>query len=153
MPEFSMIEVSMALSILGGWLSYEFLGFSPGGIVTAGYLALYIQQPTRIAGTLLVSAITCIAVRLCSRIMMLYGRKRFAFTMLIGFLVGWAWDGMAAQVIISSQELRVIGLIVPGLIANDLEKQGPVGTISSLVVVVAFVRLGILGIRFFVGSL
>lgn len=143
-----MLELSMALSILGGWLSYEFLGFSPGGIVTAGYLALFFDQPARIIGTIIVAFITCFVVRICSNVMILYGRKRFAFMMFIAFLIGWTWDVLAASQMIIHTEVRVIGFIVPGLIANDLEKQGVIGTLGTLVIVLAFVRLGLLTVRF-----
>jgi gamma-polyglutamate biosynthesis protein CapC len=147
-----MLELSMALSIFGGWLSYEFLGFSPGGIVTPGYLALFIDQPLRLIGTLVVSGITYALVKLFSCWMVLYGRRRFAFTMLLSFMLGWLWDIFAGGVFFYGQEMRVIGFIVPGLIANDLEKQGLGGTLSALVVVLAFVRLGILTAGFFWGS-
>jgi len=147
-----MLELSMVFSIFGGWLSYELLGFSPGGIVTPGYLALFIDQPLRLMGTLVVTGITFGLVKFSSRWMILYGRRRFIFTMLVSFLLGWGWDMFASQALVIGHELRVIGFIIPGLIANDLERQGPMGTLSALVVVTAFVRLGLLTAGYFWGT-
>lgn len=136
-----MHELAIAIGIFGGLLSYEFLGFSPGGIVTPGYLALFIDQPVRILGTLVVAALTFGVVKLLSGIMILYGRRRFVVTMLVSFLLRWLWDTVIVTMPVAFPELRVIGFIVPGLIANDLERQGALGTMTSLTVVTAFVRL------------
>jgi gamma-polyglutamate biosynthesis protein CapC len=136
-----MYELAIALGMFGGLLSYELIGFSPGGIVTPGYLALFIDQPIRILGTLVVSAATYGVVRLLSGFTILYGRRRFVITMLVSFLLRWGWGAFLMQVPVAVPELRVIGFIVPGLIANDLDRQGPLGTVSALVVVTTFVVL------------
>ena len=41
----------------------ETTGFSPGGVVVAGYLALFAQQPAWLAGTVAVATATWGAVR------------------------------------------------------------------------------------------
>jgi len=139
--EESMHELSIALGIFGGLLSYELLGISPGGIVTPGYLALFVDQPIRILGTLIVSFATYGAVRLLSIFMLLFGKRRFVVAMLVSFLLRWGWEMLIGQVLVNSPELRVVGFIVPGLIANDFERQGIVNTLCILTVVTAFVRL------------
>lgn len=136
-----MHELSIALGIFGGLLSYELLGISPGGIVTPGYLALFIDQPVRIVGTLIVSFATFAAVRLLSMFILLFGRRRFVAAMLISFLLRWGWEMVIGQVLVGIPELRVVGFIVPGLIANDFERQGVLNTLCILTVVTAFVRL------------
>ena len=45
------------------------------------------------------------------------------------------------------QDVRAIGFIVPGLIANDMIKQGVLNTVLGVAVVTALVRLVLLGIR------
>ena len=40
-----------------------------------------------------------------------------------------------------SLDLRVIGYIIPGLIANDMEKQGIIRTSLALIIVTALVKL------------
>jgi gamma-polyglutamate biosynthesis protein CapC len=142
-----MYELALALGMFGGLLSYELMGFSPGGIVTPGYLALFIDQPVRILGTLVVSAATYGVVRLLSGFTILYGRRRFVITMLVSFLLRWGWGILLVQVPVSAPELRVVGFIVPGLIANDLDRQGPLGTMSALAVVTTFVVLAMLVAR------
>jgi gamma-polyglutamate biosynthesis protein CapC len=142
-----MHEIALVLGILGGLLSYEFLGFSPGGIVTPGYLAIFADQPIRIVGTIAVSLCTLVVVRVLGLWMILFGRRRFAVTMLVSFILRWAWDLATMQAAIAvpdMPEMRVVGFIVPGLIANDLERQGIAGTLSVTAIVTALVRLALL---------
>ena len=72
---------------------------------------------------------------------MLYGRRRVGVTVLVGFLVNAALEealrGMPGQ----SLDLRVIGYIVPGLIANEALAQGLWPTIAMTVAVSALVRV------------
>jgi len=136
-----MHELAIAIGIFGGLLSYELMGLSPGGIVTPGYLALFVDQPMRILGTLIVSMATYAGVRLLSNFMLLFGRRRFVVTMLMSFLLRWGWDLLVGQVLLTTPELRVVGFIVPGLIANDFERQGVCATVCILTVVTTFVRL------------
>ena len=136
-----MLELSIGLGILGGLLLFEFLGYSPGGFVTPGYLALFIDQPFRIVGTILISIITYVIILLLSRIMIIYGRRRFAITILISLVLGWLWSLLLSEFPLTSQELRVIGFIVPGLIANEMGRQGVAETVSSVIIVTAFVKV------------
>ena len=136
-----MLELSIGLGILGGLLLFEFLGYSPGGIVTPGYLALFIDQPLRIVGTIAIAVITYLIVQLLSRVTVLYGKRRFTLTILIGFTIGWLWSLFLVEFPVTSQELRVIGFIIPGLIANEMSRQGLPETVFSVVIVTTFVKI------------
>ena len=119
----------------------ELVGFTAGGIVTAGYLALFTDQWARILGTLTIAGITWGAVHLIGLWIALFGRRRFVITMLVSFLLGWVWEGTITMIPYSTTELRVIGFIVPGLIANDFSRQGVPETLSALAVVTVATRL------------
>ncbi len=136
-----MLELSIGLGIFGGLLLFELLGYSPGGIVTPGYLALFIDQPLRILGTIIVALITYLIIHYLSKVIILFGKRRFALTILIGFTIGWLWSFLLAEYAVTSQELKVIGFIIPGLIANEMSKQGITETVSSVVIVTAFVKI------------
>ena len=47
----------------------------------------------------------------------------------------------------ASQEVRAIGYIIPGLIANDISKQGVVRTFASVLLLAAVVRLALVLVR------
>ena len=73
-----------------------------------------------------------------SRWFILFGRRRFVFIIFVGGL--WALFGqtLLPSLFPASMEFAVIGWVIPGLIANHMERQGVVITTASLVLVTVF---------------
>ena len=53
-----MIYQAIGIGVMVSFAFYEMVGFSPGGIVVPGYVALFLDQPIRILVTLLVALLT-----------------------------------------------------------------------------------------------
>lgn len=126
------------LTFIGLLLSLFFIGaigVYPGGIIVPGYLVLFIHQPERIGGTLIAALITVYCFKMASRYVILFGRRRFVFMILVGGI--WAFLGVSLFPFIlpGSMEFRVIGWVVPGLIANNFERQGVWVTTAALATV------------------
>jgi len=110
----------------------ELVGVVPGGLIVPAYLALYLDQPGRVAATL-ISAFGALGLyRLAARYLLLYGRRRFVFLLLAGALVGQVWFLIWPRLVPGAVDLRVIGWIIPGLLANNLARQKLGPTIASL---------------------
>ena len=58
----------------------------PGGIVVPFYFALYLEEPVKIAATLVSALIAVGVVRLLGNVTILYGRRKFALYILIGLV-------------------------------------------------------------------
>jgi poly-gamma-glutamate biosynthesis protein PgsC/CapC len=110
-------------------------GLYPGGIIVPSYLVLFIQEPARIAGTLIAAFLTMAVYRLSCGWLILFGRRRFVFLILVGGLWAFLWRQLFPAIFPVSLEFRVIGWVIPGLIASHLERQGVVVTTASLVTV------------------
>jgi poly-gamma-glutamate biosynthesis protein PgsC/CapC len=110
-------------------------GIYPGGIIVPSYLVLFIQEPARIAGTLIAAFLTMAIYRFSCRWLILFGRRRFVFLILVGGLLAFFWRQLFPAIFPVSLEFRVIGWVIPGLIASHLERQGPVVTTAALVTV------------------
>jgi len=126
------------ISFLGLVLSLVFMGltgFYPGGIIVPSYLVLFIDQPARIAGTWLAALFTFLCFRLAARYLILFGRRRFVFMILVGGISAFLWIRFFPFIVPASLEFRVIGWVVPGLIANHFERQGVVVTTASMITV------------------
>jgi len=136
-----MIYQAIGIGVMVSFVFYEMVGFSPGGIVVPGYVALFLDQPIRILVTLLVALLTYFAVKILSNYIILYGRRRFLAMVLIGFLLKWLIEEIIITMPISGVELQSIGYIIPGLIANEMRRQGIFPTIYSLAIVSILVRL------------
>ena len=136
-----MLFSTVALSVILSFLVTELTGLLTGGMVSAGYLAFYFSEPMRILSTYLLSALIALILRLSREFLILYGRRRFMLSILLSILFVYALE--KAYFIMSplSLDLRVIGYIIPGLIANDMEKQGIIRTSLALIIVIALVKL------------
>jgi poly-gamma-glutamate biosynthesis protein PgsC/CapC len=131
-------EVSF-IGLLAALLFIGITGYYPGGIIVPSYLVLFVDQPARIAGTLFISLLTVCCYRLASQYLILFGKRRFIFIILIGALWTIFWLQVLPYFFPSSLEFRMIGWVIPGLIANQFERQGIVVTTASLVTVTVLV--------------
>ena len=137
-----IIIQSIGIGLVLSLLFTETLGLAAGGMVVPGYVALMIHHPLRIVGTILVSLLTYLAMKYLSQYMVVYGRRRVVMVILVGFLFGWlSRELLVIQTNAMTLELQSIGLIIPGLIANWMEKQGIVKTITTLIIAAVFIRL------------
>lgn len=136
-----MLQQAIGLSILLGFLSTELLGIFTGGLVSAGYLAFFLEQPYRILSTLVLALIVYGFTRLIGKVIILYGRRRFMLTVILGLILGWIYESQSFYISGISQDLRIIGYIIPGLVANDMCKQGIWRTVLMIMVTALLIRL------------
>ena len=133
---------SIALGLVVSLLFSEFLGLATGGMVVPGYIALMIDQPLAVIGTVSVSYLTHLGIRFFSGYMFIYGRRRTVITIILGFVLGWLFrEFMVFRFPGVTVEIQVIGYIIPGLIAIWMERQGVIETISTMIMAAIFVRL------------
>jgi poly-gamma-glutamate biosynthesis protein PgsC/CapC len=91
--------------------------------------------------TLGVAITTYFCLRLLASIIIIYGKRRTAFAILFGYVIGTIVRSGLDIPSIGSAEIDVIGYIIPGLIALWMDRQGIAETITSLATVAAVVRL------------
>jgi poly-gamma-glutamate biosynthesis protein PgsC/CapC len=84
-------------------------GIYPGGIIVPSYLVLFIDEPARIAGTLIAALLTMAVYRLSCRWLILFGRRRFVFLILVGGMLAFFWQQLFPAIFPVSLEFRVIG--------------------------------------------
>lgn len=137
-----MIEAAVGLGVIISLVFAELLGASAGGIVVPGYIALYLDKPLQILGTLAVSMLTWGIIRIIGMFTLLFGKRRMVLSILIGFILGWASRNLIfLNVTIYDLQMQSIGYIVPGLIANWFERQGFWKTLSTMTIAAVLVRL------------
>lgn len=110
----------------------EIMDIYPGGIIVPAYIALYLDQPLRVLATVLIALLSLLTYQFLSRFFILFGRRRFVMFLLLGALWGQLWFFIAPQIFSGTTELRMIGWIIPGLLANNCEKQRFFATLASL---------------------
>ncbi len=133
-----MTYETLFIGLLVAVLYVEIFGIYPGGIIVPAYIALYLDQPLRVLMTLAIAVICVLVYRLLSRYVILFGKRRFVTFIFIGAVVAQAWSLLFPHLFPESFGLRAIGWLIPGLLANNLEKQRFLPTLASLVTVAVF---------------
>ena len=135
--EYELIFVALLASLLFAGIT----GIYPGGIIVPSYLVLFVNQPSRLLGTLIAALLTFLCYKMVSRYLIIFGRRMFVFMVLVGALWTFFWIQVVPIVYPAALEFRVIGWVVPGLIANNFERQGVFPTTAGVVTVTVAVFL------------
>lgn len=142
----TVLSLGVFIGIVVSMIWYERELLSPGGVVVPGYTALFLlTNPLIIVFTLGISLLTALIIKYGSRYTILYGRRRFAITMLTALSLTFVIQplfGMLAGPFpflftgpTQFQGFQVIGIIIPGLIANEVHRQGLIPTLSTLAII------------------
>ena len=137
------IGIGMVLSLF----LTETLGVTAGGIIVPGYIAMNLESPERLIITFGISILTFLIIKLLSKFIMVYGKRRLVLALLIGFLLGYL--SRSENMItagLGTTEFMVIGNIIPGLIANWMDRQGVLRTISTVLITAGITKLCIMTI-------
>jgi len=140
------LNESIAIGLVYGFFFYEWFGLSAGGFVVPGYIALQLDNPVILAGTLAISFLTYWSVKIASRYAILYGRRRFILMVLTGFAWHWAFKLLAIHQGVLADGSDILGYIIPGLIANEMERQRIAPTLLVLLIISVMVRLTLIAL-------
>ena len=125
-------------------LFYEITEVSPGGIIVPAYVALYIESPEKILFTLGMSLLIVGILRGISPFLVLYGRRKFVFCIVISFLLRYFLQRLNLY-FIEEQGLYllsagVIGTLISGILAQEMSRHGIVKTISAMMILAIFIK-------------
>ena len=98
------------LGIILSLIFAEFTDLSPGGIIVPAYFAMYAYDWKRLAGTVILSLLCVAVLRLFSKYMILYGRRRYAVYLMTGILLKYAAGLIGGGALVS------IGSLIPGIL-------------------------------------
>ena len=135
------IGIGMVLSLF----LTETLGVTAGGIIVPGYIAMNLDNPSRIVLTFAISFLVYLIIKILSNFILIYGKRRLVLALLLGFLLGYftrSEDNIISSLM--NMDLVVIGNIIPGLIANWMDRQGVVRTVSTVIITAGVTKLFIM---------
>ena len=93
-----------------------------------GYLVLCFESPQRIAYTLALSLCAVGICRLLARVVILYGRRRFAALLMLTYFL----DLALRMVGLVPGGLNMIGVLIPGILAREFDRQGIADTLLAV---------------------
>ncbi len=141
---------TVVIGLLLALLYKEMIGIYPGGIIVPAFLALTLDHPSQTLATVAAACLSVAVYKLLARYFILFGSRRFVIILLVGGVVSQLLALTAPSIIPSPAEFRVIGFIIPGLLANNLERQSFLPTLASLVTVtvLTYIIATLIGIVF-----
>ncbi len=138
---------AIIFGILISIIFYEITDISPGGIIVPALMVLYIDQLDRMVYTIIVAIITYLIVKLMSRYLIIFGKRRFVLLIIISLLVNLILQVLLRSFSIYLLNISVIGYTISGLIANAFYRQGIKRTLPSLIIVLSIIELVLLCIN------
>jgi poly-gamma-glutamate biosynthesis protein PgsC/CapC len=135
-----VLTAALVIGIVVSLVLTELIGLTAGGIIVPGYVALLLDRPTALLGFLLVAAATYGMMRALGTVLMLYGSRRFAVAVMAGLTlsIGAQWASLSVPLYV---EWVGLGLIVPGLLAHQFDRQGVLPTLVMLAIAAPLVRM------------
>ncbi|MCG1873833.1 poly-gamma-glutamate biosynthesis protein PgsC [Staphylococcus epidermidis] len=128
----SELYFSLFVGVVLSLIFAEKFGINPAGLVVPGYLALIFEQPIMLLSVLIISCLTYFIVSNgISKWVILYGRRKFAAMILTGMVIKFIFDLLYPLTPFEMVEVSGIGVVIPGIIANTIQKQGVVITLST----------------------
>ena len=139
-----MVIESFFVGLIVGFLFYEMVGISPGGVIAPAYFALFIHQPGKIAVTILIAVLVWLIILFLSKWMIIYGRRKLLIALSLGFLFKLLFEFKIQPLTGFQIDLQSIGYIIPGLVANEMVRQKTLPTLAALGIVTILIYLIIL---------
>jgi hypothetical protein len=122
---FSTFSPIVGLGIFAGLVWTRRTGWSCGGIITPGLLALYASSPVRVASVLALGVVLTPLLSLCAGAWSLYGRERVGAAMLLALFAQTALSLVTP--------FHGVGWVIAGLVAADADRQGVVMTLCGVI--------------------
>jgi poly-gamma-glutamate biosynthesis protein PgsC/CapC len=132
---FETIFIGLVIALL----YTEITGIYPGGLIVPAFLALSLDHPVRAAATIVVACLSMLVYRLLARSFVLFGKRRFVIIVLTASLISQLLALAMPRLLAAPVEFQVIGLVIPVLLANNLERQKFLPTLASLVTVTVMI--------------
>lgn len=130
------------LSLAVSLIFTELTDLLPGGMIVPFYFVLYLDDPVKVAATVVSALLSVGIIRLLSRFTLLYGRRKFALYVMVGILEKILFTYLYFSDSYMFYHLSMtIGYLVPGILGRQMERQGIIKTLSALAVVVLLVKL------------
>lgn len=132
------------LGVIIGMIYFEITEWSPGGMVVPGIIVYYWSQPQRIIFTLLIGVVTAYLIKFISRYLIVYGKRKFTVTIFVSIVLSYLFGIIFGLTSLEILNVTVVGYVISGLIAVDINKQGVKKTFISLAIVVGILKLALI---------
>lgn len=138
-----MQELAIGIGLFINLVMVEITGFAAGGMVVPGYIALQLHSPLKVICSIAIGWITYLTIQYLALHMIIYGRRLLMFSILLGFIYARLFDFLVQEgwMTPGGLHLQAVGIIVPGLIAYWMSRQGVLASVCCLLTGSAITRM------------
>ena len=136
-----MILEYFLIGLIVGFIYYELVGVSPGGVIAPAYFAIFILQPNKILVTIVLAFVVLWIMKMLSKRLIVYGKRKLLLALLLSFVLKLLVENGLQPLSVVQIDLQSIGYIIPGLIANEMMRQKVMPTLFSITIVTVIVYL------------
>ena len=137
LDSFTILIIGILISII----FYELTDISPGGIIVPGILVMYFDSIERIIYTIIIAFITFLIVKLLSKYLLVFGKRRFVLMIIVSITLNIILELIMGALSVNLLSISIVGYTIAGLIANDFYKQGVKKTLPALTICVCLLEL------------
>ena len=124
-----LLLVGIGVSVLAGMLTFSRLGLRSGGFVSGAYLALLLLRPLDLLFAVVVGLVTyVVVVHLVMPNLLIFGRRKLSAMVLVGAVLAWTGEVLVTAAtdgaFVPWSGFTLMTLMVPALLANDMQRQG-----------------------------
>lgn len=144
-----LAKFAIIIGIFITLLFYEKYKIAAGGMIVPGYIALFINHPEQIIYTFILAFLIYLFVgRFLMKYMILFGRRRFSITILTGAVFAIIVESIVYSYVQFEPFVgfNFIGMIVPGLIANEFIREGKPTTVLMTISFVSILTFSLVWI-------
>ena len=127
------LPIAVVVSIVASWAVSHNYGGRSGGFIGAAFVGMFMADPLQlVAAVIIACAAYLIVSKLLMQRMILFGRRKFSAMLLVSSSIAWPalWlgnrvlsDDLSHHLAVGS--LALTPLLLPGLIANDVQRTSP----------------------------
>lgn len=141
--DITWLPYAIAFSALASSALVHTYGFKAGGFVSAAYLSLIAGSAVQIAFVIVLALLTYVIVtHWLMRRLILFGRRKFAAMLVVGSVLSWLALLAGEQVMgiddLPFSALPLAGIVLAGLLANDIERVGLIRVVQGTALAVLF---------------
>jgi poly-gamma-glutamate biosynthesis protein PgsC/CapC len=141
-----MVINTILLGLIIAIIFYEITEISPGGLIVPGLLAMYFTRWDWILYTVGIALLTALLMKLLSKYVLLFGKRKFVLYILVSLVLSFCLSRITSYIPASWANLSIIGYTIPGIIASNIDRQGPLKTIPALGIVLLLTQLVVWGL-------
>ncbi len=141
--DISWLPYAIVFSALASSALLQTYGFKAGGFVGAAYLSLIAGNVGQIAFVIALTLLTYVIVtHWLMRRLILFGRRKFATMLVVGSVLSWLSLLVGERVMgideLPFSALPLAGIVLAGLLANDIERVGLMRVVQGTTLAVLF---------------